>query len=154
MIDRWERAKKLGFKEKASIYNSAFVFGQVQVGEHTWIGPNVMLDGSGAQLIIGKHCSVSTGVQIYTHDTVKRSLSGGSEPINKAPVSIGDNTYIGSATIIAAGVTIGKQVVIAANSFVNTDIPDRWIVGGSPAHKLGEVVSDENNNIYLDYNKR
>ena len=154
MIDRWERADKLGFNKGASIYNSALVFGQVRVGSHTWIGPNVMLDGSGGELTIGQYCSVSTGVQIYTHDTVGRSLSGGVEPIYKAPVSVGNNTYIGSAAIIASGVKIGSKAVIAANSFVNEDVPDRWIVGGSPARKLGEVTFNEQGKPILDYSMK
>ena len=46
-VDRWERAKKLGFGEKTSIYDSSFVFGDVKVGSNCWIGPNTVIDGSG-----------------------------------------------------------------------------------------------------------
>src|SRR6476620_9274623 len=62
--DRWERARKLGFGEGASIYNSAGVFGTVTVGAKTGIGPYVVLDGSGG-LSIGSTCSISCGVHIY-----------------------------------------------------------------------------------------
>jgi acetyltransferase-like isoleucine patch superfamily enzyme len=153
IIDRWERAKKLNFKEGASIYNSAFVFGEVKVGEHTWVGPNVMLDGSADTLSIGDHCSISAGVQIYTHDTVLKSLSGGRLPPKKSAVIIGDCCYIGSSSIITAGVNIGNQCVVAANSFVNKSIPDKWIVGGSPAKRIG-TVKINNDEIYLDYEDR
>ena len=96
IFDRWERAKRLGFGKEASIYNSAFVCGNVSVGEHTWVGPNVILDGSGGSITIGSYCSISAGVHIYTHDSVKWALSGGRHPGNEAPVSIGNNTYIGA----------------------------------------------------------
>ena len=76
VFDRWERARSLGFGEGASIYHNAYVFGDVTVGAGTWIGPFVMLDGSGG-LEIGATCSISTGVHIYTHDTVRWALSGG-----------------------------------------------------------------------------
>ena len=153
IIDRWERAKKLKFEDGSSIYNSAFVFGDVKVGAHTWIGPNVMLDGSSDALVIGQHCSISTGVQIYTHDTVLKSLSGGLLPAKHSAVQIGDCCYIGSSSIIAAGVSIGNQCVVAANSFVNKSVPNKWIVGGSPAKKIGtvKIINDE---IYLDYEDR
>ena len=59
IIDRWERAKKLGFGEGTSIYNSSFVFGNVKIGNNTWIGPNTMLDGSSDILQIGSFCSLS-----------------------------------------------------------------------------------------------
>ena len=45
--DRWEKARYLGFGEKSSIYDSALVYGDVTVGKNTWIGPFVILDGSG-----------------------------------------------------------------------------------------------------------
>lgn len=142
LFDRWERAQRLGFGDAASIYDSASVFGIVKVGEHTWIGPNVMLDGSGAEITIGKYCSISSGVHIYSHDTVAWALTEGKAAARTAPVSIGDCCYIGSQSIIGAGVRIGRQCVVATNSFVNSDVPERTIVGGNPARKLGTVRVD------------
>jgi acetyltransferase-like isoleucine patch superfamily enzyme len=137
--DRWERAQKLGFGEGASIYNSAVVFGDVKVGAKTWIGPYVVLDGSGG-VSIGSTCSISCGVHIYSHDTVEWALSGGKQPYRHKPVVIGDCCYIGSQTVIAAGVSIGANCVISANSLVKDDVPSRTIVGGIPARRIGEVV--------------
>ncbi len=79
--DRWERARMLGFGEKSSIYDSALVLGDIQVGENTWIGPFTVLDGSGG-LCIGSCCSISAGVQIYT---VEWALSGGVKEPSRAP---------------------------------------------------------------------
>jgi len=138
MFDRWERAKRLGFGGGSSIYDSACVFGDVVIGKNVWIGPWVMLDGSGG-LTIGNHVSISAGVQIYTHDTVHRALSGGTLPIRKRRVKIGSNVYIGSQCIIAQGVRIGDRCVISANSLVLDDIPNATIVGGNPARPIGHV---------------
>jgi len=142
LFDRWERAKRLGFGEDASIYNSALVYGDVQVGKNTWIGPYTILDGSGGRISIGSFCSVSGGVHIYTHDTVLWALSGGRLGKRTGTVRIGDCCYIASQCVIAPNVTIGQQCVVAANSFVNRDVPDSTIVGGTPAKPLGKVVID------------
>jgi acetyltransferase-like isoleucine patch superfamily enzyme len=142
MFDRWERARRLGFGEGASIYNSACIFGRLAVGQGTWIGPYVILDASASELSIGAWCSISTGVHIYTHDSVTWALSGGKRKARIAPVRIGDCTYIGSQSVIPAGVTVGRQVVIGANSFVNRDVPDRTIVAGSPARVIGHVEGE------------
>lgn len=142
MFDRWERAKRLGFSAGASIYNSSAVFGDVRVGAATWIGPNTLLDGSGGGIEIGAYCSISSGVHIYTHDTVLWALSGGQLHPKKAAVRIGDCAYIGSQSVIAAGVSIGSRCVVAANSFVNADFPEATILGGTPARKLGTVVGE------------
>jgi acetyltransferase-like isoleucine patch superfamily enzyme len=140
-FDRWERARRLGFGEGSSVYNSAAVYGDVRVGRQVWIGPNTLLDGSGAGgLEIGDFCSVAVGAQIYTHDTVLRVLSGRQLPRTEGAVRIGSCVYIGPQAIIAAGVTIGDRCVIAANSLVNKDVLEGTVVGGSPARRLGSVV--------------
>ena len=131
VVDRWEKAKLLGFGQGASIYDSVVVIGDVKVGEQTWIGPFVVLDGSG-QLEIGSYCSISAGVQIYTHDSVQWSLTGGKSEKERAPTTIGDNCYIGPNTIIAKGVTIGYGVTIGANSLVLEDIASGSKAVGSP----------------------
>ncbi len=151
LFDRWERAKRLGFGDKASIYNSSLVYGAVTVGNGTWIGPNTLLDGSRGGIAIGHHCSISAGVQIYTHDTVMWSLSGGKAPPRTGAVTVGNCTYIGSQSIVALGVTIGSHCVVAANSFVNHDVPDNTIVAGTPGRQIGtvEIDGDEINLRYV-----
>lgn len=140
MFDRWERAEKQGFGNGASVYNSSAIFGKVSVGKNSWIGPNTILDGSGADLTIGSYCSVSAGVHIYTHDTVLWALSFGELDKHVASVAIGDAVYIGSQSVIAAGTSIGTRCVIAANSFVSGNVPDGAVFGGSPARQLGIVT--------------
>ena len=61
LTDRWERASKLGWGEGSSVYQSVVIIGEISVGENTWVGPNVLLDGS-AGLSIGSNCSISSGV--------------------------------------------------------------------------------------------
>ncbi|WP_420580228.1 acyltransferase [Reichenbachiella sp.] len=132
--DRWEKAKYLNFGEGASIYDSSLVFGDVQVGKKTWIGPFTILDGSGG-LIIGSNCSISAGVQIYSHDSVNWALTGDAGYEYEKTI-IEDNCYIGPNTIIAKGVTVCQGSVIGANSFVNTDVPKNSKFAGNPARRI------------------
>ncbi len=136
--DRWERARILGFGEGASIYDSSLVIGGVVVGKNTWIGPFTVLDGSGG-LRIGDNCSISAGVQIYTHDTVRWATSGGEHEPEYAPVCIGDRCYIGPNVVITKGVTIGDGCVIGANSLVNRNISSGAKAWGTPARIQGQV---------------
>jgi acetyltransferase-like isoleucine patch superfamily enzyme len=138
--DRWDRAVRLGFGRDSSIYQSSYVYGLPKVGHDVWVGPFTLLDATGG-LTIGDHVTISAGVQIYTHDTVARTVTGGAAPIDQSPVSIGDRTYIGSQTVIARGVSIGQGCVIGANSFVNRDIPDDSFAVGSPCRVIGKVVT-------------
>jgi acetyltransferase-like isoleucine patch superfamily enzyme len=142
VLDRWERARRLGFGDDASIYNSALVYGDVTVGRRTWIGPSVLLDGSGGPLRIGAYCSISAGVQIYTHDTVCWSLSLGEADRATASVSIGDGCHLGALSVVAAGSSIGDRCVVGAHSFVKGHVPDRAVVVGAPARVVGMVRGD------------
>ena len=130
-VDRFEKAKALGFGEGTSVYDNVLILGDVKVGKNCWIGPNVVLDGSGG-LEIGDYVSISAGVQIYSHDSVKWAMSGGKKSYEHAKTIIGGYVYIGPNVIIQKGVTIGDKVIIGANSFVNRDIPDNSKAYGSP----------------------
>ena len=127
LSDRWETANFYGFGEGTSCYNNILILGEVKVGKNTWIGPNVVLDGSGG-LEIGDYVSISAGVQIYTHHTVDWSTSLGVNSIKKQPTKIGNGVYLGPNSIIQMGTSIGDGAVVGAMSFVNKDVPKagRW----------------------------
>ena len=154
LFDRWEKAKKLNFGENASVYHNSYIYGDVKVGKKTWIGPFTILDGSG-KLEIGANCSIASGVQIYTHDTVRWALSGGKEKYEKSSVRIGNCCYIGPLTIIAKGVLIGDHSLIGANSFVNRDVPSFSIAVGSPIKIIGEVkINKKTNKVTFIYHEK
>lgn len=153
LVDRWEKAAFLNFGKGTSIYDSSVVMGDVKVGTDTWIGPFTLLDGTGGTLQIGSHCSISSGVQIYTHDTVDYCISGGKREKECSPVHIGNNCYIGPMAIISRGVELGNQCIVGANSFVNRSFGDCVIVAGTPAKEIGKVVVDENGCVKRVYHK-
>ena len=85
--DRNERAKKEGFGKGTTVYDNVLIIGNVKVGQNTWIGPNVILDGSG-ELEIGDYCSISAGVKIYSHHTVQWANSLGKKIIDKTKLKL------------------------------------------------------------------
>mgnify|MGYP006156949947 FL=1 len=143
LFDRWEKAKFLGAGKNASVYDNSYIFGNVKIGENTWVGPYTILDGSGGKISIGKYCSISTGVQIYSHNSVNWSLTGGKADLKKKSVSIGDNCYIGPNSIITMGSKIGKGSVIGAFSLIKSTIPPNSIVFGNPGKIIGKTSIKE-----------
>lgn len=141
VVDRWEKAQLLGFGEGTSIYDSSYVYGDVLVGKNCWIGPYTILDGSGG-LSIGNNCSISAGVQIYSHDTVQWAITGGEAERATARTQIGDNCYIGPNTVIAKGVTIGSGCIVGAGSLVLHDLPAGSKAFGSPCRVQGPSVTN------------
>ena len=132
-----------GKNKNITVYNTCCVVGRVEVGNNTWIGPYTSLDGGEYGIKIGSHCSISSGVNIVSHDTVKWALSGGDEPSEYAPIEIGNNCFIGTNAFISKGIRIGNYCVVGAGAIVTKNIPDFSIALGVPAKIKGKVVIND-----------
>ncbi len=130
--DRRETAKYMGFGEDTTCYNSVIILGNVSVGTNCWIGPNVILDGSGG-LSIGDWVTISAGAQIYSHSSVDRSISKGKMDMLYSETILEDGCYVGPNSVISMGVTIGESAIIGANSFVRHSVKAGAKVSGNPA---------------------
>lgn len=47
--------------------------------------------------------------------------------------TIGDEVWIGANAVIVGGITIGNNVLVAPNAYVNFDVPAHSVVMGNPA---------------------
>jgi acetyltransferase-like isoleucine patch superfamily enzyme len=139
LLDRWKKAEFLGFGEQTSVYENVYIYGKPEVGKNVWIGPFVVLDGTGG-LTIGDGCDISCGVMIFTHSTHLRCISKRNMDIVKKPVKIGNYVYVGSGAVILPGVTIGDNSVVGAGAVVTKDVPSFSVAMGVPARIVGKVV--------------
>lgn len=104
----------------------------LKLGKNVTIMPGATIDARYSYLIsIGDNCSLSNGVLILAHDATPFKFTKGYTRIGK--VEIKDNCFIGTDVIILPGVTIGPNVLIAAGSVVNKNIPPNSCVAGVPA---------------------
>ena len=89
-------------------------------------------------LTLGDNVRITHGVVILTHDYSWSVLAGayGECLGGVAPVTIGNNVFIGINAIILKGVTIGDNAIIGAGSVVTRDIPSNEVWGGNPAKKI------------------
>lgn len=62
---------------------------------------------------------------------------------NYAPITIGNNVWIGSNAVILPGVTIGKWTVIGAGSVVTKDVEAYTVVGGNPARIIKKIEQED-----------
>jgi acetyltransferase-like isoleucine patch superfamily enzyme len=128
-----------------SIVKKAYeITGVVFTGTPRYIHHNAFLDGAGG-LTIGNNIVISTDVIILTHDY---SYTTGLESIGKrpptdlaiiAPVSIGNNCFLGARSTLLPGTTIGNNVIVGAGSVVKGTVPDNTIVAGNPARPAGKT---------------
>lgn len=80
IFNRFDKGKYLHSGKNSSVYDTSVVMGDVEIGDHVWVGPYTILEGSNAKLKIGNYVSINAGVMIYTHDSTKYYISGGGVP--------------------------------------------------------------------------
>lgn len=103
--------------------------GVIEMGDRNYINSGVTITAI-TRVTIGHDAKIGANVAIS--DSAGHEMVSG-EGIRGAPVSIGDNVWIGRAAFILPGVTIGNNSVIGAGSIVNRDVPPDSVAVGSPA---------------------
>jgi acetyltransferase-like isoleucine patch superfamily enzyme len=91
-------------------------------------------------IMIGSNVYITAECQFITHD-------GGTLILRKevpdlewtAPISIGNDVFIGLKVTILPGVRVGNRVIIGACSVVTKDIPDNSVAVGVPARVIKTV---------------
>ncbi|PKF75408.1 serine O-acetyltransferase [Chryseobacterium sp. PMSZPI] len=109
-----------------------------QIYPETEIGEGFYLGHWGALVInpkakIGKNCNIAQGVTIGQQNRGK----------NEGFPVIGDEVWIGSNAVIVGNITIGNNVLIAPNSYVNFDVPADSVVMGNPGKIFPSLIATE-----------
>lgn len=111
------------------------------LGDGVFVNRGSTIDDRGP-ITVGEHTMIAAGAILTTHghilDDFTKPLPMGGRTM--APITIGSNTVIGFRSVVMPGVSIGDRVIVASNSVVTKDIPDRWVVGGAPAKKIKELI--------------
>lgn len=90
--------------------------------------------GSGFVMIHPYNITISRGAVIGKNVNIMKGATIGYAHGKRPGVpSIGDRVYIGLNATVIGGITVGNDVMIAPNTFVNRDIPDHSVVLGNPA---------------------
>lgn len=92
-----------------------------QIGKGLYLGHayNITIN---PESVIGENCNIHKGVTIGRENRGSRMGT----PI------IGNKVWIGINATIVGNITVGDDVLIAPNSYVNCDIPSHSVVFGNP----------------------
>lgn len=110
--------------------------GTISIGARSGIGEHCVINAVerveiGSDVLIAPGCHVTDanhGIALGTPIMRQERTA--------APVSIGDDVWVGAGVKILSGVTVGDGAVIAAGAVVREDVPSMAIVGGVPARIL------------------
>jgi len=137
-IFRFKEASMTLFRKALAIKGVRFS------GRPRYIDHNVYLDPEGG-LTLGYNVVISTNVIVLTHDyayTVGLIALGKKPPTDVAvvaPVSVGDNCFIGAGAILLPGTSIGDNVIVGAGAVVKGKIDDDAIVIGNPSKVIART---------------
>lgn len=123
--------KELVYRLRGEYTTEKLISMGMKVGKNFGRLNGVILDPSHCWLIeIGDNVTMAPRVHVLAHDASTKQFLGYTK-IGR--VTIGNNVFIGSESVILPNVNIGNNVIIGANSTVTKDIPDNSVVVGTPA---------------------
>lgn len=130
---RCEFGKNITIEDNVYINFGCVIFdcAEVRIGANTLLGPNI-------------------GIYPVNHSIdAEERIQGG---CCGKPIYIGKNVWLGGDVKILAGVTIGDNTIIGTGSIVTKDIPSNVIAVGNPC-KVVRQITDKDKTDYLQQRK-
>jgi len=92
-----------------------------------------------AEIRIGADVKIGPYVQLITATHPVDPAARLEKWEGSAPITIGDNVWIGGAVVVMPGVTIGEHTVVGAGAVVTKDLPARVVAVGNPARVVRDL---------------
>ena len=109
-----------------------WIIGEPEIGNGVHIGGLSEVNSKGARVFIGDNCDIASFVAINCADSHKKCI-GLIDGIERRDITIENNVFIGSHSVVKGGAHIGHHSVIAAGSIVGPGyIPPYSLVIGNP----------------------
>lgn len=126
--------QQLGKNFKAAFFSVIGDYHNIYLHDNAEINPGCFLVAK-AKIEIGENSTLAYRVTVLTsaNPNGPENKLYSIYPEKIAPVTIGNNVWVGSNVTILPGVTIGDCSVIAAGSVVTKDIPEKVLAAGNPA---------------------
>ena len=113
--------------------------GLISIGTRTVIGPYTRIMAA-TQVRLGARCMISWNCSIFDSIGHRMWLEGQEQAEVEAPITIGDDVWMGPYSVVMKGVTIGAGSIIGAGSVVRRDVPPMSLAYGNPARVTGKVA--------------
>ncbi|KUJ84991.1 acyltransferase [Microbulbifer flavimaris] len=109
----------------------------ITIGDYVLISPGVRISAA-ESITIGDACMIAANV--YISDSDWHGLYNRTRPFRcTAPITLGNNVWIGDSAIVCKGVSIGDNSVVGAGSVVTKSVPANTVVAGNPAREIKSI---------------
>jgi putative colanic acid biosynthesis acetyltransferase WcaF len=119
--------------------NSTGDFSHLRIGNNCYIGDSVYFDLAN-EISFADDAVVSGRASFITHADCRRSsYLSRCFPRKCAPIVVETGAWVAFGAAVLAGVTLGKNSVVGANSVAMQDAEPYWMYVGTPARKFRRV---------------
>ena len=119
---------------------SRFLTG-IEIHPKAKIGKNLFID-HGMGVVIGETSEIGDNVTIYHNVTlggIAPSINSNDQRNMKRHPTLEHNVVVGSGAQILGPVMVGKNAKVGANAVVTKNVPEKSVMAGIPAKKVGDA---------------
>ena len=114
----------------------------IEIHPGATMGRRVFID-HGMGVVIGETSEIGNNVTIYHNVTlggIAPSINSNDQRNMKRHPTLEDNVVVGSGAQILGPITIGKNSLIGSNSVVTKNVPEKSVMAGIPARRVGDAT--------------
>ena len=131
-----EAARAQGFALASYVSSRAFVWRNVELGEHCFVFEHNVLQPF---VRIGRNCVLWSGNHVGHHSSIGENVFVASHAVISGSVQIGDNCFIGVNASLANDLTVGADVWLGPHVVITRDVEPNtvWRPARSECRSVG-----------------
>ena len=149
-----DKAPRIG--RNVFIASTAYVIGDVMIGDNVNVWPHAVIRGDEDSIVIGDDSNVQDGAVIHTDPGFPVKIGRGVTIAHRAIIhgaTVEDEVIIGIGAIVLNGAVIGSGSIVGAGAVVTpgTKVPPNSVVVGVPAKVIRQATDADREYIRNNY---
>lgn len=130
------------------VHPQATVIGDVELGEHCYIGPGAVIRGDYGKIVIGRGSNVQDNCVVHCDPDaiaiIEENVIVGHGAIVHGPCLIKQGSMVGMGSIVSTGSEVGTESILAAGSLLppGRNIPARKMAVGNPVSFFRDITEE------------
>lgn len=126
----YKQIKAMGYKPASYVSSRAFVWHNVEIGEHAFIFEDNTLQPF---VVLGDNVVLWSGNHIGHHSRIKDNCFIASQVVVSGFCSIGENCFVGVNATFGNNLSVGDDCLVGAGALIARDVPGDTLVKGNLA---------------------
>mmetsp|Transcript_19366 Transcript_19366/g.48427 ORF Transcript_19366/g.48427 Transcript_19366/m.48427 type:complete len:157 (-) Transcript_19366:350-820(-) len=116
-----------------------YLHGPITMEEGVAINARCHIEGGSEGVRIGKNTRLGPGCSMFAFNHgIDPDFDICTQRVSSEGITIGQDCWLGASVCVTDGVCIGDHAVIGMGAVVTRDVPEWAVMGGNPAHQIGD----------------